>query len=211
MSFIEWWKSSSQKAGEDYEKLRFDSNDLNDIRNGFLSESVKDKFKKRYERQTKIVGFILSGCLALILLILSPFVCVMGYSFIYQPQSRFILGVVIIIAVAFCTICYGAIFLKVRKHWQKYKADLNGIKVNCERGNLKIEVKLVRSGSNSNLVKNYSVNNVVFEILEDAIGAEIHRQFLSPIITIADSRETVETYSFYHLPESKMVLHYEQA
>jgi hypothetical protein len=206
MDFVDWWKTSSQTAGEEYYKLRFDEAELNDFRCGLLNPSATEKFKRRVKRQNKIVSVLSTGCFALILLVFAPFVCIMVYSFYNQPRSRFVIGLVVGAATIFIIVAVITAAAMLLKYQRNVNADLKGKRVDCEQGRLNIKVE-TRQRS---LATTYSINNVKFTILEDALGAEIHRQFLSPIIIVTDSRETQESYRFYYLPQSKLVLHYEK-
>ncbi len=208
MSFADGWKTSSQSAGGEYYKLRFDEIEISNFRRGILNASAKDKFEKRLKRQNKIVSVIAGGCFGVMILLFVPLICFFGYNFYKQPQSRLITG--LIFGAMFVLFIFAIILLvfKLINYQKNIKADLKTTQVNCEQGQLKIEII---SGGKSTMRKSFSINNVKFEIIEDAIGDEINKQFLSPIITVADSRVTTESYAFYYLPQSKLVLYYEPA
>ncbi len=205
MGIVDWWKTSSQNAGEEYYKLRFDENELNDFRRGLLNPSAKEKFKRRIKRQNRIVSVLSTGCFALILLFGMPFVCAMAYSFYNQPRSRLLIGLITGAAAVFVGIALIIIAAMLLQYQRNVNADLKGGKVAGEEGRLNIKVEM----SGESLVTTYFIGNTKFTILEDAIGAEIHSQFLSPIINVTDSRETSESYRFYYLPQTKLVVHYE--
>lgn len=204
MGLAEWWKTSSAKAGEDYYKLRFDEGEINDIRHGLLNYSAKAKFAARVKKFARQSSVIIGGCLGFMLLLILPFGCLFAYSFYTHPsifQAVFgALFLILLIAV------YGYAGFKIFNLSKDIKADLQASRVEAKQGHLKIDV----SSTNENLNITYSVNEIEFKVLQDAIGAEINRQFLSPIINVTDSRTTVESYRFYYLPQSKLILHYEK-
>ena len=205
MNFVEWWKTNSAKAGEEYEKLRFDAAEINDFRSGLLNLSAKAKFKRRVKQFSKLSGGLLGGCLGLLLLLLTPLICLIGYSFYTSPPPKIFAFFTMLIPIL-VLISLIALAIKVSVLWRSTSADLKKSRVKCEQGHLTIKIW----SQGDTFRKTYSVNDVEFRILEDAIGAEIHRQFLSPIVNSSDSRTTVESYRFYYLPQSKLILHYEQ-
>lgn len=204
MNFIEWWKTSSAKASEDYYELRFDESEIKDFRNGLLNPTARMKFNSRVKKFAKMSGALIGGCLSLILLLMMPFACMFAYSFYTHPSiGMAIFGAVLLI---FIIVGYSLVALKLFNLSKGIKQDLKNGFVSMEQGQLTIKVWT----QNETLHKTYAIKNVEFKVLEDAIGAEIHRQFLSPVVTTADSRTTIESYRFYYLPLSKLILYYEQ-
>jgi len=204
MSFVSRWKTSSAQAGEEYYRLRFDENEIDDFRRGLLNSSAKAKFDFRVRKYAKMSGALIGGCLGLMLVLMIPFAVMFGYAF-YKIPSVFAatfgaLFVALIIA------AYTFIGLKLFNLSKDVKTDLKNERVNVEQGNLSIKVH----ARNDSLQAAYSINNVEFKVLQDALGAEIDRQFLSPVVNVGDSRTTAENYRFYYLPQSKLILHYEQ-
>lgn len=204
MSLVSWWKTSSAQASEDYYKLRFDEAEITDFRRGLLNSSATAKFDFRVRKYAKMSGALLGGCLGLMLVLMIPFAVMFGYAF-YKFPSVFAavfgaLFITLIIA------AYTFIGLKLFNSSKDIKTDLKNERVSVEQGRLTIKVK----ARNDSLKAVYSINNVEFKVLQDAIGAEIDREFLSPVVNIGDSRTTVENYRFYYLPQSKLILHYER-
>lgn len=204
MKFADWWKTSSAQAGEEYYKLRFDAAEINDFRRGVLNASAKAKFAARVKKFARMSGALIGGCLGLMLLLLLPVVCAFGYGFYQRPSIG--LGIFWTVFVALIVAGYGFIVVKFFNLSRDIKTDLKNGSVTVEQGRLNIEVKT----QNETLRITYSINGVEFKVLEDAIGAEINRQFLSPIVNVGDNRVTAESYSFYYLPQSKLILHYER-
>jgi len=205
MGLVEWWKTSSAKAGADYDKLRFDESEINDFRGGLLNTSAKAKFKQRVKQFSNFSGGLLGGCLGLLLVLLTPVFCLIGYSFYTKPPPMIFIFFTMLIPILLLASLI-ALAIKVSALWRSTGADLKNSRVSCEQGHLTIKVW----SSGDTFRKTYSVNNVEFKILEDVVGAEIHRQFLSPIANVADSRTTAESWRFYYLPQSKLIVHYEQ-
>ena len=205
MNFVDWWKKSSAQAGEDYYKLRFDEAEINDFRGGLLNPAARAKFDLRVKKYAKMSGALLGGCLGLMSLLAVPFVCLFGYGFYTHPSIG--IGIFWAIFIGLIIAVYTFVGWKLYSLSKDIKSDLKNGRVNSEAGRLTIKVET----RNESLHVTYSINRVEFKVLEDVIGAEIHRQFLSSIINLGDSRTTVESYRFYYLPQSKLILHYEPA
>ncbi len=204
MSFVSRWKTSSAQASEEYYKLRFDENEISDFRRGLLNPSAKAKFDWRVRKYAKMSGALIGGCLGLMLLLMVPFAVMFGYAF-YKFPSIFaaVFGALFI---ALIIAAYTFTGLKLFNLSKDIKKDLKNGRVNVEQGRLKITIE----ARNDSLQTVYSINNIEFKVLHDALGAEIDNQFLSPIVNVGDSRTTVENYRFYYLPQSKLILHYER-
>ncbi len=205
MSFTKWWKTSSAKAGEDYYKLRFNESEISDLRRGFLNASAQVKFAARVKKYAKMSGAIIGGCLGLTAVLVLPVLCIFAYSFYLHPSV--IQVVVAAIVLIFIVGVDGFVAVKLFGLSKEIKSDLQNGRAGIEQGNLKIDVS---SSANRDLQIRYSVNQVEFKVLQDAIGDEINKQFLSRIINVGDSRITAESYRFYYLPQSKLILFYEQ-
>ena len=190
---------------QNFEFLRFDEGELNDIRNGFLSPAVRARFKQRLKNFGKIMRIIYSVTAVVFLLLVAPFACFFGYSFYAISHTPKAVVVFLIFFVAcFVAGIIAAVFVW-RRFMNKVGRDLNGMRVNCEQGRIKIVVTTTR---NNHTVK-YSVGAMEFKVLEDFIGAEIHKDLLGGVF-FRQSTESREDYRVYYLPESKMILHYEK-
>lgn len=204
MGLVDWWKTSSAQASEEYYKLRFDESEINDFRRGLLNSSAKVKSDLRVRKYAKMSGVLIGGCLVWMLVLMVPFAVMFGYAF-YKFPSTFaaIFGALFIVLLIAAYVFIGLKFFSLSKG---IKTDLKNGSVNIEHGCLTIKI----APRNDSLHITYSINNVEFKVLQDALGAEIDRHFLSPVVSVGDSRTTSESYRFYYLPQSKLILHYEQ-
>jgi hypothetical protein len=214
MDFVEWWKKSSKEASEAHYALRFDANELNDIRRGFLSDSAGRKLQARLKSLKKRNTFIWLGCgiPALLMFLLMTFV--LGFFFfraLWQHPGNPIMWIFSAMLVIFILTMsgFGGYLLVV---WVRRRSstatDLKGNKVGIYRG--RVFIKISHSENSFNI--SYFIKGVEFILFDDAIGWEIHTHFFGgPNITGQKSRETKEEYIFYCLPGSKRLLHFELA
>lgn len=212
-SFVNWWKTSSARASAEHYSLRFDAGEINEIRAGVLSQTAREKIKLRLTGVKKITAAVLVGCLLpFALLLITVFSCI-GYS-IYTSPTRMTLnpprvcfgvfalfvGAVMIAAAANGTI-------KLQKFRRSVAVDLQNNRVAVEQGTVNIKVISSRNGST---VIEYRINGILFQIFSDAIGSETYQHFFSGAMVLK-TRQTTEEYRFYYLPQSKLLLHFEQA
>lgn len=214
MDFVEWWKKSSKEASDAHYALRFDENELNDIRRGFLNDSAKNKVLARFNALKKRNTFLWLGCGIPFLLIGLAIILTLGFFFfraLWQSSGNPIVW----IFVGFFVLVVGTIFglgVYVLTLWLRRRnstaKDFQNDKVGVERG--KVFIKISRSENSFNI--SYLMNEVEFILFDDAMGWEIHTHFFGgPNVTGQTSRETKEDYIFYFLPESRRLLHFELA
>lgn len=191
-------------TAQNFELLRFDANELNDIRGGFLSSSVKAKFKQRLKNYGNLLQILYSITGVIFAVCAAPILCMFGFAFLTASRTPRLYTVVpIFFVLAFVAVTVGAIVL-----WSKFKRkvsqDLKGMRVDCAEGRIKIEIKTTRHNHSFN----YSIGATNFKILSDFIGAEIHQELVGGIMA-PKLAESEKVYRVYYLPESKMILHYE--
>lgn len=191
-------------SAQNYELLRFDQSELNDIRGGFLSSAVKAKFEQRLNNFGKIMRILYTITGVLFALCAAPFACMFGYGLYSVQQSRTSVSVFLFFALALIVVGSAVAVALRRKFKNEVNADLNGLRVNCAEGRIKIDIKTTRN----NFSFNYSIGETKFKVLSDFIGTEIHRELVGGIMA-PKLAESEKIYRVYYLPESKMILHYE--
>jgi hypothetical protein len=214
MSFAEWWKKSSKEASEAHYALRFDENELYEMRRGILSDSAKRKVGQRLGSLKKRNRFLLIGCGIPLSLIGLSILVTLGFVFLRalfgssrNPIVWFMIALFVVVT-SVITIFFAKILFEWRRHKSQTAIDLQGSAVGIDKG--KVFIKITRSENSFNI--NYSMNGVEYVLPDDAIGWEIHTHFFGgPNITGQSSRETKEDYIFYCLPNSKLLLHFESA
>ena len=213
MSFADWWKKSSAQASADYEKLRFDAREINNLRGGIFDDAMRNKIRARLKFVGKIDNTVLLGCGIPAgcagLLIFST----IGFFFL-RALYRAINPVTIGFSLFFVlfTMLFVFLLIKGAGHLLKFKRDLkNDLKnsvVGVTRGRVNAIVK--SSGDSFSII--YQIGETEFPIIRDVIGSEIHNHFWGGNnLTGKTSYQTSETYNFYHLPKSKLLLYFERA
>lgn len=214
MGFLEWWKTSSAKTSEEHYALRFDAKELSDLRGGLLNASAQAKFKARVRSYKKLVSGILIGCGIPLLIIVFPFVLMLGYgiytvagAFHKSPIAWIWLGFALLV-LSLIVISYVYVAAKLLVFKRSVAADLNSSRVGIEQGH--VDIKIV--GSRGSLKVQYWMNNVEYSVLGDAIGSDIQRHFQNESnMAGGGSYKTNKIYRFFYLPTSKLLLHIEQA
>lgn len=211
--FVNWWKAASARASAEHYDLRFEANEINEIRGGWLAASANEKIRLRIANARRMTAIVLIGCLLPVLLFVAVLVAIIGFSILNSPAR---------IGVNPVSICFGAfaVFwiaafaaiiavgaIKLRNFRRNLVADLHNNRVAVEQG--RVRIKLPPRRSSSSRIE-YRINDVLFQTLNDAIGTEIHRHFSGGAF-VGRSRETTEEYRFYYLPQSKLLLHFEAA
>ncbi len=212
-SFVNWWKISSARASAEHYNLRFDANEINELRAGVLSQTAREKIKLRLAGVKKITWAVLIGCLLPFALLLAVVFSCVGYS-IYTSRAplelnppRICFGVFALFVVAVMIAAAANGITKVQHFRRRVRADLQNNRVSVEQGRVNIKVITSRDGGT---VIEYRINGILFHLMSDAIGSGTYQHFFADTFVLK-SRETTEEYRFYHLPQSKLLLHFEQA
>lgn len=214
MKLVEWWKTSSAKAGAEHYAQRFDANELDDLRAGRLNASAQAKFKARVRSYKKLVSGVLIGCGVPLLVIVFPFAAMLVYG-IYTAAGALHRSPIAWIWLGFILLVLGLIIggytyvaAKLFAFKRSVAADLNDSRVGIEQG--RVEVRIV--GARGSVKVEYWMNDAQFPVLGDAIGSEIQRHFqMEPHAAASRRYQTNEIYRFYYLPISKLLLHFEKA
>jgi len=210
MGFVEWWKKSSAEASETHYAQRFNETEIADFRRGILNEAAKTKLRVRLEGVRKLNKLVLIGCGIPVILLMIGLASVLGFVFFRSLLNRvnpatICFAAFFVIVVSVILIYFVKIFFTRRNLNRALAEDLQTSHVAKSTGKVVVVVRRTRN----NFSIHYRIDGVEFEFLNDALGTEIHQHFFGGN-NITNSRQTAEIYDFYHLPQSKLILHYER-
>jgi hypothetical protein len=213
MGFFEWWKKSSAEASAAHYALRFDAREIAEMRGGLLNESAKAKLRRRFKGVGNINRMLLVGCGIPLGIFMVGAASLLGFVFFRALAARInpatvCFGTFFVIVIAVIVLSFIKMLFAVRNLKRATAEDLRSSRVAVATG--KVDVVVRRSRNSFSI--HYWIGAAEYEVINDALGSEIHRHFFGgDNITGQSSRQTAEVYNFYHLPESKYILHFEPA